>query len=96
MAAHRPFGDRVMERIVAATKVTQTPAKPTLSGHRADLCPRLAAVPGDLDIGYDAVLFHGLCLEEEIDIGGGLAMVPFERARAFVDEGVLKDMRQTS
>ena len=43
MAAHRPFGDRVMERIVAATKVTQTPAKPTLSGHRADLCPRIFA-----------------------------------------------------
>ena len=50
------------------------------------------AVPGDLDIGYDAVLFHGLCLEEEIDIGGGLTMLPFERARAFVDESVLKDM----
>ena len=49
-------------------------------------------VPGDLDIGYDAVLFHGLCLEEEIEIGGGLAMVPFERARAFVDEEVLKYM----
>ena len=28
------------------------------------------AVPGNLDVGYDAVLFHGLCLEEEIDIGG--------------------------
>ena len=50
------------------------------------------AVPGDLDIGYDAVLFHGLCLEEEIDIEGDLAMLPFERARAFVDEDVLKDM----
>ena len=49
------------------------------------------AVPGDLDIGYDVVLFHGLCLEEEIDIGGGLTMLPFERARAFVDESVLKD-----
>ena len=49
-------------------------------------------VPGDLDIGYDAVLFHGLCLEEEIEIGDGLAMVPFERARAFVDEEVLKYM----
>ena len=51
-----------------------------------------SAVPGDLNIGYDVVLFHGLCLEEEIDIGGGLAMLPFERARAFVDEEVLKDM----
>ena len=51
-----------------------------------------SAVPGDLNIGYDVVLFHGLCLEEEIDIGGGLAMMPFEQARAFVDEEVLKDM----
>ena len=50
------------------------------------------AVPGDLDIGYDAVVFHGMCLEAEIDIGGGLSMLPFERARTFVDEGVLKDM----
>jgi hypothetical protein len=51
-----------------------------------------SAVPGDLNIGYHVVLFHGLCLEDEIDIGGGLAMLPFERARAFVDEEVLKDM----
>ena len=50
------------------------------------------AVPGDLNVGYDVVLFHGLCLEDEIDIDGGLAMLPFERARAFVDEEVLKDM----
>ena len=51
-----------------------------------------SAMPGNLDIGYDVVLFHGLCLEEEIDIGAGLAMLPFKRARAFVDEEVLKDM----
>ena len=50
------------------------------------------AVPGGLDIGYDTVLFHGLCLEEEIDIGGGLAMVPFEQVRAFIDDRVLKEM----
>ena len=53
---------------------------------------KASPVPADLDIGYNAVLFHGLCLEEEIDIGGGLAMLPFERARAFVDEEVLKEM----
>ena len=51
-----------------------------------------SAVPGDLNIAYHVVLFHGLCLEEEIDIGGGLAMLPFEQVRAFVDEEVLKDM----
>ncbi len=46
------------------------------------------AVPGDLDIGYDAVLFHGLCLEADIDIEGGLSMLPFEQARAAVDTQV--------
>ncbi|MDE3259834.1 MAG: hypothetical protein OYM47_18535 [Gemmatimonadota bacterium] len=50
------------------------------------------AAPGDLNIGYDVVLFHGLCLEEEIDIDGRLEMLPFEEARTFVDEEVLKDM----
>ena len=50
------------------------------------------AVAGGLDTGYHTVLFHGLCLEAEIDIGGGLSMLPFERARAFIDEGVFKDM----
>ena len=49
-------------------------------------------VPGGLDTGYDTVLFHGLNLEEEIDVGGGLTMLPFERARAFVDEKILADM----
>lgn len=51
-----------------------------------------SAVPGGLNIGYDTVVFHGLYLEQEIDIGGGLTMLPFEQARAFVDEEVLADM----
>ena len=50
------------------------------------------AVTGGLVTGYHVVLFHGLCLEAEIEIGGGLSMLPFERARAFVDEEVLKDL----
>ncbi|MCY3772547.1 MAG: HEPN domain-containing protein [Gemmatimonadetes bacterium] len=51
-----------------------------------------SGVPGGLDTGYDTVLFHGLDVEEEIDIGGGFTMLPFELARAFVDERVLVDM----
>ena len=50
------------------------------------------AVTGGLVTGYHVVLFHGLCLEADINIGGGLSMLPFERVRAFVDEEVLKDM----
>ena len=45
-----------------------------------------------LDTGYDTMLFHGLHLKEEIDIGDGLTMLPFECVRAFVDENVLSDM----
>ena len=37
-------------------------------------------------------MFHGLRLEEEIDIGIGLSMLPFGQARAFLDEAVLKDI----
>lgn len=51
-----------------------------------------SAEQGRLDVGYDAVVFHGLYLEQEVDIGGGLKMLPFEQARAFVDEKVLADM----
>ena len=50
-------------------------------------------MPGGLVIEHDAVLFHGLCLEEEIDIGGGLAISPFERTQAFVDEEVCRTLR---
>ena len=49
-------------------------------------------VTGGLAPGYHVVLFHGLCLEADIDIGGGLSMLPFERVRAFMDEELLKDV----
>ena len=48
--------------------------------------------PSGLDTGYDTVLFHGLNLEKEVDIGRGLTMLPFERVRSFVNENVLADM----
>ena len=49
-------------------------------------------VMGGLATGYHVVLFHGLRIEEDIDIGGGISMLPFERVRAFVDDDVLKDI----
>ena len=45
-----------------------------------------------LDTAYDTMLFHGLQLEKEIDIGDGLIMLPFEQARTFVGKKVLADM----
>ena len=51
-----------------------------------------ADVLGGLDIGSDAVLFYGLTLKERIDITDGMAMLPFEQARAFVDENMVTDL----
>ena len=50
------------------------------------------AITGGLATGYHVVLFHGLCLEADIDIGSGLSMLPFERVRAFSDEELREDM----
>ena len=48
-----------------------------------------AGVPGGLDVGYDAVLFYGLTLKERIDIAHGMALLPFEQVRAFVDKSLV-------
>ena len=55
----------------------------------AFLAPRGDGVPGDLDVGYDVVLFYGLTLKERIDVAEGMALLPFEEVRAFVDEGLV-------
>ena len=56
---------------------------------------KTADVTGDLNIGYDVVLFHGLTLKEKIEIGDDMTIVPFEQARLFVDESVLEDVAPT-
>ncbi|MDE0159433.1 MAG: HEPN domain-containing protein [Candidatus Dadabacteria bacterium] len=52
-------------------------------------------VPGDLDVGCDVVVFHGLSLREKLEIGNDMTIVPFEQVRVFVDEGVLEDVAPT-
>ena len=56
---------------------------------------KIAGVPGDLDVGYDVVLFYGLSLRETFEIGDGMSIVPFNQARAFVDGSVLEDVAPT-
>ena len=51
-----------------------------------------ASVLGGLDVGYDAVLFYGLTLKERIDIGNGMAILPFDQVRAFVDENLVQEL----
>ena len=50
------------------------------------------SVLGELDVGYDAVLFHGLALKERIDIADGMAILPFEQVRAFLDESLVQEL----
>ena len=50
---------------------------------------RVSAVP---DVGCDVVLFYGLTLEEESDLADGMAIVPFERIRGFVDEELVQEL----
>ena len=48
-----------------------------------------AGVVDSPDVGYHAVLFYGLTLKERIDVADGMAIVPFEQVRAFVDESLV-------
>ena len=48
-----------------------------------------SVVPGELDAGYDAVLFYGLTFEEPIEITDGMVVLPFEQTRRFVDKSLV-------
>ena len=49
-------------------------------------------LPDGLDIGYDLVLFYGLAFTERIDVADGLALVPFDQVRSFVDERIVENL----
>ena len=49
-------------------------------------------LPDGLDLGYDAVLFHGSAVMERIDVAEDMALLPFEQVRAFVDEVVVHEL----
>ena len=51
-----------------------------------------AGVPDGPDVGYEAVLFYGLTLKERIDVADGMAIVPFEQVKAFVDESLVEKL----
>ena len=51
-----------------------------------------ADVLGNLGEGCDAMLFYGLTVTERIDIAEGMAMLPFEQARRFVDMDLVEKL----
>lgn len=50
-----------------------------------------ACVPGNLDTGYDAVLFYGLNIKERIDIEKDMAILPPEQVQAFVEKSLIRE-----
>ena len=51
-----------------------------------------ASVPGDLDVGYDAVLFWGLTLKERVEVADGMVMLPFEQVQRLVDRNLVEEL----
>ena len=49
-----------------------------------------------LGVAYDLVLFYGLTVKERIDIGDGMAIVPFGQVRAFVDKSLVEKLAPNS
>ena len=53
---------------------------------------RKVCVPGNLDTGYDVVLFYGLNIMKRIDIADDMALLPFEQVQAFVEKSQIKEL----
>lgn len=51
-----------------------------------------SVVPGELDAGYDAILFYGLTFKEPIDITEGMVVLPYKQLRRFVDKRLVDEL----
>ena len=49
-------------------------------------------MPGELDVGYDAVLFYGLNLKEQIDVEDGIVVLTLEQTQRVVDEELVNEL----
>ena len=88
--------DLIAGLMARAEELSGDPFRTAASELNAFLAPAGAGgstgVLGGLDVGYNAVLFYGLTLKERIDIGDGMAILPFEQVRAFVDENLVQEL----
>ena len=55
-----------------------------------------AFVPGELDVGYNMMLFYGLTVTKIIDVAEGIAILPYEDVRPFVDESLVEELSPDS
>ena len=51
-----------------------------------------APLPGGLDVGYNMTLFYGLTVTEITDVGEGIAILPYEDVRPFVDDNLIDEL----
>lgn len=51
-----------------------------------------APLPGGLDVGYNMTLFYGLTVTEIADVGEGIAILPYEDVRPFVDDNLIDEL----
>ena len=49
-------------------------------------------LPGGLDVGYNMTLFYGLTVTEIADVGEGIAILPYEDVRPFVDDNLVEEL----
>ncbi|MCY3765459.1 MAG: hypothetical protein OXH06_08530 [Gemmatimonadetes bacterium] len=49
-------------------------------------------LPGGLDVGYNMTLFYGLTVTEIADVGEGIATLPYEDVRPFVDDNLIDEL----
>lgn len=88
--------DLIAGLMARAAELSGDPFRTAASELNAFLAPARdggsASVLGKLDVGYDAVLYYGLTLKERIDVADGMAILPFEQVRVFVDERLVRKL----
>ena len=93
-------GDLIAGLMVRAAELSKDSFRTAAGELHAFLSPvgdkEASGVLGNLDEGYDALLFYGLTVNERIDLADGMAILPFREVRRFVEQDLVKELAPTS
>ena len=88
--------DLIAGLLARAHELSGDPFRQAASEMKALLDPGVergsAFVPGELDVGYNMMLFYGLTVTEVIDVADGIAILPYEDVRPFVNESLVDEL----
>ena len=88
--------DLIAGLLARAHELSGDPFRQAASEMKALLDPGVergsAFVPGELDVGYNMMLFYGLTVTEVIDVADGIAILPYEDVRPFVNESLVEEL----